>query len=207
MRWAALVPLLAFAGPAHAAGWSCTVHQELAPNLVSSMSMTLGPDRGRTTLTFDIRRRTHPGDGGAQTMNWVAIPHDADVLWKPDWIAFEIPGRADPQGLLLFLGRGMRFTLPTRDVATTIQSRPASTHVALSDAALVARMWPFGSWHVSQSDRESRTTGIVDLLLPAAAEAQVYFTRMRAEMERKAADPEANCQAIADDEPREEDII
>jgi hypothetical protein len=43
--------------------------------------------------------------------------------------------------------------------------------------------------------------------LPGAAEAQSIFTRLRAAIDRKAADPAANCRAIADREPQEEDII
>lgn len=203
------VPLLALAGPAHAAGWSCSVREQIDPNLNAAMDISLGPDRGRTMLEFYINWVERPGFVGGQSMSWLAIPHDATLLWKPDGIGFTIPGaRRGRNGLLLFRRPGQRLSLGANEVARDMGRGVDMTGVTLTDPRFIAQLWPqLDSWHVDHSDRHSRVVGRVDLRLPGAADAQALFTRLRAALERKAADPEANCDAIPDREPRDEDII
>jgi hypothetical protein len=203
------LPFLAFAGPAHAAGWSCSVSEALGPNVTAAMDMRLGADRGRTTLEFYLRRAEAPGHVATQIMSWVAIPHDATRLWKPDRIEVAIPARgSDRNGMLLFQGPGERETRPAREISDSLRPHFDMLWVKLEEPAFVARLWGWSvPWRIDHLDRRMRRIASAEFRLPGAAEAQSIFTRLRAAIDRKAADPAANCRAIADREPQEEDII
>ena len=75
--------------------------------------------------------------------------------------------------------------------------------VTIEDGYVISQLWSRPPARANYIDRRGRPLGNAEMLLPVAADAQALFTRMRAELERKAADPAANCRALPDAPPEE----
>ena len=198
--------LLTLAGQARAEGWNCSAAAELSPNLPAMMETLLGADRSRTTLDFYIWWVPQPRYIANQSMSWIGIPREATLLWKPDRIEFGVPGtRTDNEGYIQFESlRGNAFYSVIRP-ASVRSLRPTfqTNWVVIEDGAVIAQLWARPPGRVRYTDRRGEELGSLEILLPAAADAQAVFTRMRAELERKATDPQTHCRALPD-EPQDQ---
>ena len=69
-----------------------------------------------------------------------------------------------------------------------------SSWVNLVDAYLVSKLWAGWPWEARLTDRKGTTLGTQVILLPGPAVAQAMFTRLRAELDRSAAERATKCQ-------------
>jgi len=190
---------LAAATPAWGAGWNCSVRDELSANLPATMELLVGTEDGRGTLDFYIWWVPERGHAAGQAIAWIGVPRPATLLWKPDRIEFGIPGtRTDARGFLRFDSLQGSSLLSVVRPASVRSLRPNFdlSWVTIDDAALLAQLWGRPPGGVRYTDRRGDLLGSVAVQLPAAAEAQALFTRMRAALERKAADPAHHCRAL-----------
>jgi hypothetical protein len=57
----------------------------------------------------------------------------------------------------------------------------------------MAHLWAGWRWKVILSDRKGMPLGSQEILLPGPEQAQAMFARLRAELDRRAQAPAANC--------------
>lgn len=205
-RLLAALLLLAAAVPARAQ-WTCHVADGIDARLRASMWMQVADGGGREPPGFEIHVRGEDGHGALQRMTWVGIPLDATILWKPDDIYFGIgTERTDEEGTLLFVQPpyGQRHGFSARGMVRSLGPDFPLTPVTVESGSLVQLLWRYGPWTVEYRDRNREMLGTATILLPRAEAAQALFTRMRAELERKASDPARNCEPIP--EPTQQEL-
>jgi len=170
------------------------------------METLVGMEDVPATLDFYIYWVPQRGYIASQTMSWIGVPRDATSLWKPDRIEFGIAGsETDEAGFIRFDSlQGVSLYSVVRP-ASVRSLRPTFdlSWVKIEDASVIAQLWHRPARRVSYIGRGGRSLGEADILLPLPGEAQTLFTRMRAALERKLADPAAHCRAIPDPTPEE----
>lgn len=200
------VLVLAGAAPAWGAGWNCSVRDELDANRTATMEILVGMDNAPATLDFYIYWVPQRGHIAGQTMSWIGVPRDATILWKPDRIEFGIAGReTDEAGFIRFdsLQEASLYSVVRPASVRSLRPTFDLSWVKIEDASVIAQLWHRPARRVSYIGRDGRSLGEADILLPLPAEAQALFTRMRAALEDKLADPSAQCRAIPDPAPDE----
>lgn len=197
---------LASAAPAWGAGWNCSVRDELDENRTAVMETLVGMEGAPATLDFYLYWVPQRGHIASQTMSWIGIPRDATLLWKPDRIEFGVPdSETEEAGFIRFDSlQGVSLYSVVRP-ASVRSLRPTFevSWVKIEDASVIAQLWHRPARRASYVGRDGRNLGEADILLPLPAEARTLFARMRAALERKLADPGAQCRAIPDPTPEE----
>lgn len=197
---------LAGTSSAWGAGWNCSVTDELDENRTAMMETLVGVEDDPATLDFYLYRVPQRGYIASQSMTWIGIPRAAASLWKPDRIEFGIPGReTDEDGFIRFDSLQQVSLYSVVRPASVRSLRPTFdlSWVKIEDASVIAQLWHRPARRVSYIGRGGRSLGETEILLPAPADAQTLFTRMRAALERKLADPAAHCRALPDPTPEE----
>lgn len=132
-------------------------------------------------------------------MMWVAIPRDAITLWKPDWLHFGIDsGRTDRRGYIRFGHASYLHPLVRREGMLSRLRTWRQTWVKIEDPLVLAQLWEHWPRSAELFDRRARLLGSSDIRFPEPAAVQALFTRMRTELERRAADPATHCSTIPD---------
>lgn len=179
--------------------WNCNASAQIDTHVWAYLETLLSePGAVRRHLDFYVSWAQQPGYMAEQQYVWVGIPVDATRLWKPDRIYFGLAGdRTDEQGLVLFSSAAVpRIDMPADRLVRSLRPTFNVTAVTIEDASLRTRLWEGGGWTAAHIDRQGNPLGQGALLLPTEAAIQPVFARLRAEVERRAADPDRYCRII-----------
>ena len=211
MRRAAIpVVLLAASMPAwaqeQAVRWNCNAHEQMDEHVSAYMETLLGePGAVRQHVDFYVSWARQPRYIAEQQMSWVGIPVDATRLWKPDRYSLDLAGdRTDVRGLVIFTSpSARRIDVPALRVVRSLRPEFNITSVTIEDASQRTQIWEGRAWTAEHVDRQGNSLGRGPMLLPGEAAIQPVFARLRAELDRRATDPDHLCRTIPQPTPEE----
>lgn len=180
--------------------WNCNAHEQIDTHLSAYMETLLTePGAVRRHVDFYVSWAQQPRYMAEQQLSWVGIPVDATRLWKPDLYYFGLAGdRTDERGLVTFSSPGVRrIDVMARNVARSLRPHFNTTAVTIDDASQRTQLWEGRDWTAEHWDRHGNSLGRGPILLPGEAAVQPVFARLRAELDRRAADPDRLCRIIS----------
>jgi hypothetical protein len=177
------------------ASWTCFANEQVDQHVSGMLEMIVTPDGRRASLSYYVNWSQQPHYIAEQQMRWVWIPLDATKLWKPDEIGLSVrTERDDDRGSVAFDSPEYGRLTPTgRGTFHSLRPTFHATWVSVGDAYLMAHLWAEWRWKVILSDRKGMPLGSQEILLPGPEQAQAMFARLRAELDRRAQAPAANC--------------
>ena len=188
--------------------WTCTAKEQLDQHVSGMLQVLVYPGGERRELSFQLNWADQPGYIAEQQAIWFGIPPDAAQLWKPDKIAFSVDSkRTDERGLVIFdsLAAG-QIADPARVSVKSLRPTFPATWVSVDEGYLISKLWAGWPWRAKLIDRKGVTLGTQAILLPRPEVAQAMFARLKAELERLAAEKATKCSANIESEGFE-DVI
>lgn len=198
---------LALAQPAVAAErWHCSAHAQIDNHLSAYLETVLSDPPGGRHADFYISWAQQPGYIAEQQLTWIGIAPDETRLGKPDRFYFGVPGdRVDEEGFLRLNAAGEGgLLLPARPLIRSLRPTFNVTGVTIEAPTARTTLWRADGWTAELVDRQGQSLGRSAILLPSAATVGPVFARLRAELERKVADPAHHCREIP--QPTQEEI-